>query len=431
VSNHISDGAVVYLNGAEVRRLRLPDGPLGYSTLATGSPARPGEAEVFSVPVAALVVGQNLLEVEVHAAAATPQALAFGLGLFATDRLAPSIEDPALPVDRSVVEGTATTFSAGRVLGTEPLSYQWFIDGIAIPGATNATYTNTIGVVLATDAGSYSVEISNATGIRATSRSALLTTTAIPVAFVDPSQPADRTITEGEATTFSVNVTGSPTLYYRWFKGGVPIEGATAAQYAIDDWTNIPVAHSEPQDTLDGFEFKDISVANDDDPATGLATAGLGSEMMIENGDGYQQKNGGFNEGVVRDLDFALAPEAKACEFECRISRGAVYYTDNQLVYDGPTLALAFQPVNTSWTAVDTVPQNATLTYTFVNLPPLSPGPLRIRTVNANVELSWTGPGILESRDSLTSGTWATVPNASSPYFITPTGQQRYFRLKL
>ena len=36
-SNLIDDGAVFYLNGAEVRRVRMPSGTVTYSTLASGS----------------------------------------------------------------------------------------------------------------------------------------------------------------------------------------------------------------------------------------------------------------------------------------------------------------------------------------------------------------------------------------------------------
>ena len=232
LETYLSDGAVFYLNGAEVKRVRMPAGQPGYGTAATGGPASAGTAEISTLPPAALVVGNNLLEVEVHQASATPAELAFGIKLSSTDSLPPSIEDPSQPADRTVVEGESTSFTAGNVIGTVPFSYQWFKDGVAIEGATNAVLN--IPVVLDTDAGQYHLEISNATGTKAVSRAALLTTMGVAVSLTDAAQPADRTVAEGETTTFTVAVAGSPTIFYQWSKDGAPIEGATGPEYTID-----------------------------------------------------------------------------------------------------------------------------------------------------------------------------------------------------
>ena len=61
------DGAAVYLNGVEVLRDNLPDGPITASTPAAGW--RSGSAEDFQshmIPAAALVQGENVIAVEVH-----------------------------------------------------------------------------------------------------------------------------------------------------------------------------------------------------------------------------------------------------------------------------------------------------------------------------------------------------------------------------
>lgn len=81
-TNYLSDGAAFFLNG-EVRRVRLPGGPLTGSTAATGGPATAGQAELLSLPSAALVVGENVLAVEIHQASTTPNDLVFGLTLIA------------------------------------------------------------------------------------------------------------------------------------------------------------------------------------------------------------------------------------------------------------------------------------------------------------------------------------------------------------
>jgi hypothetical protein len=84
-SNFVDAGAVFYVNGTEVQRLRLPEAsqPVLNATYATGEPAT-GDAlhpDVFRVWGDALtnfVVGTNLLAVEVHNVAATNGDITFG-----------------------------------------------------------------------------------------------------------------------------------------------------------------------------------------------------------------------------------------------------------------------------------------------------------------------------------------------------------------
>ena len=83
-SAFIDDGAVFYLNGAEVgNRIRMPTGTITVTTLATSSPNEPA-FDTFTIPGSLLAVGNNVLAVEVHQNAATSSDLVFGLGLHAT-----------------------------------------------------------------------------------------------------------------------------------------------------------------------------------------------------------------------------------------------------------------------------------------------------------------------------------------------------------
>ncbi|MHA3774689.1 lamin tail domain-containing protein [Verrucomicrobiota bacterium sgz303538] len=61
----VDDGAVIYLNGTEVRRIRIGSGTPTYSTLANGT-ANDAVVETFTLPSASLVQGDNVLAVEVH-----------------------------------------------------------------------------------------------------------------------------------------------------------------------------------------------------------------------------------------------------------------------------------------------------------------------------------------------------------------------------
>ena len=181
-SNYLSDGAVFYLNGAEVKRVRLPSGDVSFNTAAAGGPSTKGQVELAGFPAAPLVIGENVLAVEVHQTGGDTAELVFGMSLTAAHQFPAVITDPSQPADRSVGAGAPTTFSA-EFLGTPPLSFQWLKGGSPITDATNATLT--IDPVLQGDAGGYSLRISNPFATNVT-RSGLLTVTNSPGRITDP-----------------------------------------------------------------------------------------------------------------------------------------------------------------------------------------------------------------------------------------------------
>jgi len=82
------------------------------------------------------------------------------------------------PSSSSVTSGSAASFSAVAG-GTAPITYQWRKDGTAISGATGSTYS--ISSTATSDAGSYTVVVTNSAG-SATSNAATLTVTAAATA---------------------------------------------------------------------------------------------------------------------------------------------------------------------------------------------------------------------------------------------------------
>jgi hypothetical protein len=85
-----------------------------------------------------------------------------------TVAIPPSISTPL--ANQSAGIGASVTLQAA-VGGTAPFSYQWRKDGVAIPGATNATCA--IACAEPADAGSYTVVITNAAGSVTSGASAL------------------------------------------------------------------------------------------------------------------------------------------------------------------------------------------------------------------------------------------------------------------
>jgi hypothetical protein len=123
--------------------------------------------------------------------------------------------------------GSSATFSVG-VQGTAPFSYQWYFNGTAIGGATGASYT--VVDAQQTEAGSYTVAVSNAEGT-VTSSPAVLTVV-LPAGYPDiTSQPQNTTVAFDGSALLSVSVSGTGPFTYQWLLEGVAIAGATSSTY--------------------------------------------------------------------------------------------------------------------------------------------------------------------------------------------------------
>ncbi len=119
-TNFIQDGAVFYLNGAEVGRLRVPANQTA-STLASPQP-NPGHAETILLPPGSLLHGTNLLAVEVHQSSVTANQDVFGLGLSANVSLGVL---PTLNISRSPTNVTLTWSGPGTLQGTPSVAGPW------------------------------------------------------------------------------------------------------------------------------------------------------------------------------------------------------------------------------------------------------------------------------------------------------------------
>ena len=592
-SNYLSDGAVLYLNGVEAKRLRLPAGALGFPTPASGGPSPKGQAELVGLSASSLLVGENVLAVEIHQSAGDNSDLVFGLSLTAASEVPIVFVDPTQPADRTVVAGQRTVFTA-EWIGSAPVTYQWFKDGQPLSGANGATLV--LDPVLAADAGAYQLKASNPVSSDVVSRLAVLTVTGTPVAIIDPAQPADQTIVEGQSVTLTVTAEGSAPLSYQWFKGADAVPEATAASYTIpsvrsadaglyhvvvrnplpssassrtarltvaadrtppsilgvaaslnrvvitfsepvdetsaglsgnyvlggglsvmgaarspantaevvlttspqtfgvfscltvsavrdlfanpilpnttvsfvstiqidgsfDDWAGVPIAYQDGVDLPTATDYESVAITNDathlfvrvtlhapsdlgifynnifvdgdNNTGTGYPFR-VGSEMLIQGGGGYQQKQGGFNEGGINDLDWAIEPAGVGTSFEFRIARRASFASDGLPVITSPVIGLVFDAEDTSFHTVDTVPDAGVLTYTLFDAPSPTLGPLRAeRDQLGDLRIYWSGPGVLQSRASLAPGPWETVWDLPAPYVLGPPAGSAFYRLVL
>ena len=98
----IDDGAVIYLNGSEVLRINMDEGPVTPSTFSSTGVSDATFQGPFAIPSTALVAGTNVLAVEVHQGTANSSDVVMGLELFGS-----TVVDPGRPFaapPRSYVE---------------------------------------------------------------------------------------------------------------------------------------------------------------------------------------------------------------------------------------------------------------------------------------------------------------------------------------
>ncbi len=136
--------------------------------------------------------------------------------------------------------------------------YQWQLNGIDIPGATNPTLD-------VTDAGTYTVLVD--IGVCSTSDNVLVTNIAAPTVTLPP----DYHFCEGNTQTLTVDVspnTGQET--YQWYKDGNPIANATTDHIEVTDSgtysvevTNSTGCTSTTQTILTKDPYPDLDLGED------------------------------------------------------------------------------------------------------------------------------------------------------------------------
>ena len=136
------------------------------------------------------------------------------------------------PQSQAVIEGDPVTFSVVAE-GTEPLSYQWYKESVAIENATGTKYT--IESVSAGDLGNYTVVVSNIQE-DVTSDVAVLSYI-LPPTITAPL--VSLTVDAGTQASFQVEAQGADS--YQWYKNDIPITGATGALYTIESAKGIDV----------------------------------------------------------------------------------------------------------------------------------------------------------------------------------------------
>ena len=134
------------------------------------------------------------------------------------------------PVPQVVATGGSAAFQVTSH-GTEPLSYRWEKNGVAIAGNPSATTASLqlTGVDWFSGA-SYRCVVSNPIG-STPSTAVNLTVTSGPVFVTQP--PATGYVAVGKSIKVTTKAVGTSTIKYQWLRGGEVIPGATSATLSV------------------------------------------------------------------------------------------------------------------------------------------------------------------------------------------------------
>lgn len=174
------------------------------------SGAQPANAGIYSVVIA------------------NPSGSVTSINASLTVLIFPQITTP--PSNLSLRAGQTAVFNV-TATGTAPLIYRWFFNSTNLLAGANSS-SLTLPNVQLTNAGTYTVVVSNLTGLTA-SAPATLAVQSPPVII---QQPVSRAVLPGGSATFTVQAIGDAPLAYQWFfNGTTPIAGATATELVINN----------------------------------------------------------------------------------------------------------------------------------------------------------------------------------------------------
>ena len=203
--------------------------PLTYQWFMNGAPAGMNSS-AFSIPQSS--TAQTGAQIYVKVTNAQGSATSNIVILTVTQAATPPVITQQ-PASVTVTAGQAAAFSI-TATGTAPLTYQWFMRATSV-GTNSNTYSISQTASGQNDAQIY-VKATNAQG-SATSNIVILTVNQAITAPVITQQPANITVTAGQAAAFSITATGTPPLTYEWFMSGIAV-GTNLDAYSISQATS-------------------------------------------------------------------------------------------------------------------------------------------------------------------------------------------------
>ncbi len=191
-----------------------------YQWFKDGAPVTGATNTVLSLPIAQISDAGNYTLVVTNVA-----------GSVTSNSVALIVNSPPTigvqPASQTALPGGSVTFSV-TASSNLAVTYQWSLNGAAIPGATNSTLT--VSNTQTANLGSYLVTITNAAGSTTSGTATLSGLGSLPVIGTPPQSAS---IVVGQNASFSVAASGWAPLTYQWRRNGYAITSATSANYTI------------------------------------------------------------------------------------------------------------------------------------------------------------------------------------------------------
>ncbi len=156
-----------------------------------------------------------------------------GVGVKAKSNVATVTVNPApsvyiSPTSAIIDLGQSKQFNSTVTGGTLPFTYQWYLNGVAVNGATNSTW-----IFGPSSSGSFSIYMNVTDTVGFTAKSNTATVTVNPALFVNVA-PMTAVLFVGQSQLFTATVTGgTPAYNYQWYRNATLVSGATGSTWAF------------------------------------------------------------------------------------------------------------------------------------------------------------------------------------------------------
>jgi hypothetical protein len=179
------------------------------------------------------------------------------------------------PTTARIKVGEFVTFTSTVSGGAPDYSYQWYLNGSAVPDATAAAWT--FAPDLDSMAGVYTVylEVTDSFGVTVESNAAAVT---VRPRLLVSIAPLSASIVVGESVGFTATVSGGYLPYsYQWHVNGSPVTGATAST-----WSFTPTASGTYEVYVEVTDDNDNVVQSDPATVTAIIPVGGYSVSLSE-----------------------------------------------------------------------------------------------------------------------------------------------------
>ncbi len=227
------------------------------------------------------------------------------------------------PINQDACEGETKLLSVTAT--GDSLNYQWVLNGVDVPGATNPTYL--MDPIQFSDAGDYYCRIWNNCGMQVTNTVYVYVNIVPDITL----QPADLSTCDGDAVTLYCQADGD-FLTYQWKREGIDIPGANGTSFTIDPITPATTGNYTCEvSNYCGFDVSDqakitinaIPVITDQPDSLELCEGYDAQLTVVSDGDSlfYQWRKEGVDIPGANSatLHFTPATLADKANYECYV----------------------------------------------------------------------------------------------------------------